>query len=143
MINFIVWIIVGGLIGWVASILMHTNAQQGILLNVIVGIVGAFVAGYVLTPLLGIGTINQNNFSLPALLVSLGGAVILLFVVSLFRGGRGGFRMKRPQNLGMLLLAIWLILTGLIALFGLSFQGLPLIMGILAIVAGVLILLGR
>jgi uncharacterized membrane protein YeaQ/YmgE (transglycosylase-associated protein family) len=67
---------------------MHTNAQQGILLNVIVGIVGAFIAGYVLTPFFGISTINQNNFSLPALLVSLGGAVILLFVVSLLRGRR-------------------------------------------------------
>jgi uncharacterized membrane protein YeaQ/YmgE (transglycosylase-associated protein family) len=88
MLNFIVWLIVGGLVGWVASILMHTNAQQGILLNVIVGIVGAFIAGYVLTPFLGISTINQNNFSLPALLVSLGGAVILLFVVSLLRGRR-------------------------------------------------------
>jgi uncharacterized membrane protein YeaQ/YmgE (transglycosylase-associated protein family) len=86
--NFIIWLIVGGLVGWVASIIMKTNAQQGILLNVIVGIVGAFVAGLVLTPLLGIGTINQNNFSLPALLVSVGGAVILLFVVSLFRGRR-------------------------------------------------------
>ena len=143
MLNIIVWLIVGGLVGWVASIIMKTNAQQGILLNVIVGIVGAFVAGYVLTPLLGIGTINQNDFSLPALLVSLGGAVILLFVVSLFRGGGSGFRMRRPQNLGMLLLAIWLILTGLIALFGLSFQGLPLLMGILALAAGILILLGR
>jgi uncharacterized membrane protein YeaQ/YmgE (transglycosylase-associated protein family) len=142
MLNFIVWLIVGGLVGWVASIIMKTNAQQGILLNVIVGIVGAFVAGYVLTPLLGIGTINQNDFSLPALLVSLGGAVILLFVVSLFRGG-SGFRIGRSQNLGMLLLAIWLILTGLIALLGLSFQGLPLIMGILALAAGILILLGR
>ena len=86
--NFIIWLIVGGLVGWVASIIMKTNAQQGILLNVIVGIVGAFVAGLVLTPLLGIGTINQNIFSLPALLVSLGGAVILLFVVSLFQGRR-------------------------------------------------------
>ena len=140
MVNFIVWLIVGGLVGWVASIIMKTNAQQGILLNVIVGIVGAFVAGYVLSPYFGISTINQNNFSVPALLVSLGGAVILLFVVSLFRGGS---RMRRPQNLGMLLLAIWLILTGLIVLLGLSFQGLPLIMGILALAAGVLILLGR
>jgi uncharacterized membrane protein YeaQ/YmgE (transglycosylase-associated protein family) len=143
MVNFIVWLIVGGLVGWVASIIMKTNAQQGILLNVIVGIVGAFVAGYVLSPYFGISTINQNNFSVPALLVSLGGAVILLFVVSLFRGGRGGSRMRRPQNLGMLLLAIWLILTGLIVLLGLSFQGLSLIMGILALAAGVLILLGR
>ena len=86
--NFIIWLIVGGLVGWVASIIMKTNGQQGILLNVIVGIVGAFIAGYVLTPFLGISTINQNNFSIPALLVSLGGAVILLFVVSLFRGRR-------------------------------------------------------
>ena len=142
--NFIIWLIVGGLVGWVASIIMKTNAQQGIFLNVIVGIVGAFLAGYVLSPYFGISTINQNNFSFPALLVSLGGAVILLFVVSLFRGGgRSGFRMRRPQNLGMLLLAIWLILTGLIVLLGLSFQGLSLIMGILALAAGVLILLGR
>jgi len=86
--NFIIWLIVGGLVGWVASIIMKTNAQQGLLLNIVVGIVGAFVAGLVLTPLLGIGTINQSNFSLPALLVSLGGAVILLFVVGLFQGRR-------------------------------------------------------
>jgi uncharacterized membrane protein YeaQ/YmgE (transglycosylase-associated protein family) len=84
--NFIVWLIVGGIVGWIASILMGTNAQQGIILNVVVGIVGAFLAGIILTPLLGIGTINQSNFSLPALLVSLGGAVILLAIVSLFRG---------------------------------------------------------
>jgi uncharacterized membrane protein YeaQ/YmgE (transglycosylase-associated protein family) len=88
MVNFIVWIIVGGILGWLASMVMRTNAQQGILLNIIVGIVGAFVAGIVLTPLLGIGTINQNNFSLPALLVSLVGAIILLAVVNLFRRGR-------------------------------------------------------
>jgi uncharacterized membrane protein YeaQ/YmgE (transglycosylase-associated protein family) len=67
---------------------MKTNAQQGIFLNVIVGIVGAFVAGYVISPYFGISTINQNNFSVPALLVSLGGAVILLFVVSLLQGRR-------------------------------------------------------
>jgi uncharacterized membrane protein YeaQ/YmgE (transglycosylase-associated protein family) len=88
--NFIIWLIVGGLVGWVASIIMKTDRQQGTLLNVIVGIVGAFVAGLVLTPMLGIATINQNNFSLPGLLVSLMGAIILLAVVSLFR--RGSFR---------------------------------------------------
>ena len=87
MINFIVWLIVGGIIGWLASIVMHTNAQQGTLLNIIVGIVGAFIAGIVLTPYFGITTINQNNFSLPAMLVSLVGAIILLAVVSLFRSG--------------------------------------------------------
>jgi uncharacterized membrane protein YeaQ/YmgE (transglycosylase-associated protein family) len=91
--NFIIWLIVGGLVGWVASIVMGTNRQQGILMNVIVGIVGAFVAGYALTPYFGISTINQNNFSMPALLVSLGGAVILLFVVSLFTR-RGGLRLR-------------------------------------------------
>ena len=88
MINFIVWIIVGGIIGWVASIIMRTNAQQGLLLNIVVGIVGAFVAGLILTPFLGIGTINQSNFSVAAMLVSLGGAVILLAIVNLFRRGR-------------------------------------------------------
>jgi uncharacterized membrane protein YeaQ/YmgE (transglycosylase-associated protein family) len=68
--------------------IMRRNSQQGMLIDIVVGIVGAFVAGYLLTPLFGIGTINQNNFSLPALLVSLGGAVILLAVVNLFRRGR-------------------------------------------------------
>jgi uncharacterized membrane protein YeaQ/YmgE (transglycosylase-associated protein family) len=91
--NFIIWLIVGGLVGWVASIVMGTNRQQGILMNVIVGIVGAFLAGIVLTPYFGISTINQNNFSLPALLVSLVGAIILLAVVSLFTR-RGGFRLR-------------------------------------------------
>lgn len=88
MINFLVWLIVGGIIGWVASLIMRTNAQQGLLLNIVVGIVGAFVAGWLLTPLLGVGTINQNDFSVPAMLVSLGGAVILLAIVNLVRRGR-------------------------------------------------------
>ncbi len=86
MVNFIVWIIVGGIIGWVASMIMRTRG--GLLINIIVGIVGAFIAGLVLTPLLGIGTINQNNFSFPALVVSLLGAIILLAIVSLFQRGR-------------------------------------------------------
>jgi uncharacterized membrane protein YeaQ/YmgE (transglycosylase-associated protein family) len=86
--NFIIWLIAGGIIGWLASMIMRRNSQQGMLIDIVVGIVGAFVAGYLLTPLFGIGTINQNNFSLPALLVSLGGAVILLAVVNLFRRGR-------------------------------------------------------
>jgi len=57
-----------------------------------VGVVGAFVAGWFLTPLFGISTINQANFSAPALLVSLGGAILLLAVVRLF--SRGGLRMR-------------------------------------------------
>jgi uncharacterized membrane protein YeaQ/YmgE (transglycosylase-associated protein family) len=86
MVNFIVWIVVGGILGWVASMIMRTRG--GLLVNIIVGIVGAFIAGLVLTPLLGIGTINQNNFSFPALMVSLLGAIILLAIVSLFQRGR-------------------------------------------------------
>ena len=86
--NIIIWLAVGGIIGWLASIFMKTDGQQGIILNIVVGIVGAMLAGWFLSPLVGVGTINQSNFSLPALLVSLGGAVILLFVVSLFRGRR-------------------------------------------------------
>ena len=85
--NLILWIILGGILGWIASIIMRTNAQQGLFLNIVVGIIGALVAGFVLTPLFGIGTINQNNFSLPSLLVSLLGAIILLAIVNLFRRG--------------------------------------------------------
>ncbi|HYH44279.1 MAG TPA: GlsB/YeaQ/YmgE family stress response membrane protein [Thermoanaerobaculia bacterium] len=83
----ILWIIVGGIIGWIASIIMRTNAQQGVLLNIIVGIVGALLAGFLLAPLFGTGTINANDFSLPSLLISLLGAVVLLAIVNLFRRG--------------------------------------------------------
>ena len=86
MINFIIWLIVGAIIGWLASQLM--GKREGLLLNIIVGIVGAFLAGLVLTPLLGIPTINQGVFSLPALLVSLVGAIALLAIESFFQRGR-------------------------------------------------------
>jgi len=85
--NFILWLIMGGILGWIASMIMHTNAQQGVLLNIVVGIVGAILAGLLLTPLFGIGTINQSDFSLPSLLVSLLGAVVLLAIVNLARRG--------------------------------------------------------
>jgi uncharacterized membrane protein YeaQ/YmgE (transglycosylase-associated protein family) len=85
MINFIIWIIAGALIGWAASIIMRTNNRQGLIADIIVGIVGAFVGGYFLSPLFKVGTINEGDFSLPALLVSLGGAVILLAISKLFR----------------------------------------------------------
>jgi uncharacterized membrane protein YeaQ/YmgE (transglycosylase-associated protein family) len=85
--NFIIYLIVGGLIGWIASIVMRTDAQQGIILNVVVGIIGAMLAGFLVAPLFGTSTINQGNFSLPGLLVSLVGAVILLAIVNLFRRG--------------------------------------------------------
>lgn len=87
MINLLVWLIVGGIIGWLASLVMRTDAQQGILLNVIVGIVGAFLGGLLIAPLLGQGTINSNDFSIGGLLVSFLGALILLAIVNFFRRG--------------------------------------------------------
>jgi len=85
--NFIIWLVVGGLIGWIASIIMKTNAQQGAILNVVVGIVGSMIGGWVIAPLLGSATVNQNDFSLRGLLASLLGAVILLAIVNLVRRG--------------------------------------------------------
>lgn len=90
MINFIIWIIAGALVGWVASLIMRTNKRQGLIADIIVGIVGAFLAGYFLSPLFNVGTINEGDFSIPALLVSLGGAIILLIISKLFRN-IGGF----------------------------------------------------
>ena len=84
--NLLLWVIFGGIIGWISSLIMGTDAQQGILLNIVVGVIGAFLAGLLLTPFLGVGTITQDNFSFPSLLVSLVGAVILLAVVNMFRG---------------------------------------------------------
>lgn len=88
MINLILWLVVGGVLGWVASMIMRTDAQQGVFLNIVVGIVGAALAGLVISPLLGVPTINQNAFSLGAMLISLVGAIVLLAIVNLFRRGR-------------------------------------------------------
>ncbi len=87
--NFIIWLVVGGVVGWLASLVMKTDAQQGILLNVIVGIVGALLGGWLLSPLFGMGTINQDNFSIGALFISFLGAVILLAIVKLLFRSRG------------------------------------------------------
>jgi uncharacterized membrane protein YeaQ/YmgE (transglycosylase-associated protein family) len=85
--NFIIWIVVGGILGWLASMVMRTDAQQGMILNVVVGIVGALLGGWLLAPIFGTGTINQNDFSLGSLLVSFLGAVVLLAIVNLLRRG--------------------------------------------------------
>ncbi len=85
--NFIIWIVVGGIIGWLASMVMRTNAQQGVFLNIVVGIVGAMLGGWLIAPLLGQGTINSNDFSLGGLAVSFIGALILLAIVNLVRRG--------------------------------------------------------
>jgi uncharacterized membrane protein YeaQ/YmgE (transglycosylase-associated protein family) len=86
--NFIIWLIVGGIIGWLASMIMRTDGQQGIILNVVVGIVGSFLGGWLIAPLLGTGTVNSGDFSVMGLVSSLIGAIILLAIVNLFRRGR-------------------------------------------------------
>ena len=85
--SFIIWLVVGGLVGWLASVVMKTDAQQGVVLNIVVGIIGALLGGWLLAPLFGTGTINQGDFSLSGLLVSFLGAVILLAIVNLVRRG--------------------------------------------------------
>lgn len=83
----IILVIVGGILGWLASIVMRTDGQQGIFLNVIVGVVGALLAGFILNPLLGGGNIMAGDFSASSLLVSFIGAVVLLAIVNLVRRG--------------------------------------------------------
>ncbi|MDT8759162.1 GlsB/YeaQ/YmgE family stress response membrane protein [Sphingomonas psychrotolerans] len=78
----IVWLVIGGIVGWLASIVMRTDAQQGIFLNVVVGIVGAFIGG-----LLFGGSINNGAITPMTFLVSLLGAIILLAIVNLVRRG--------------------------------------------------------
>ncbi len=82
----IIWLIMGGLVGWIASLIMGTDGQQGIILNVVVGIVGALIGGWLIGPLLGAGSINEG-ISIMSLVVSLIGAVILLGILSLFNRG--------------------------------------------------------
>ncbi len=79
----IIWLIVGGVIGWLASMIMRTDAQQGIFLNIVVGIIGAFIGGLVISG----GSINNAPLTIPSFLVSLLGAIILLAIVNLVRRG--------------------------------------------------------
>lgn len=89
MINFLLWILFGALVGWLASIVMRTNAQQGMLLNIVVGIIGAFLGGLIFNMLGYSGTsINDSAFSLSSLLVSFVGAVVLLGIVNVVRRGQ-------------------------------------------------------
>ena len=88
MINFIIWLLFGALVGWLASIVMRTDAQQGALLNIVVGIIGAFLGGFLANALGFAGSnINNSDFSLSALVISFFGAVILLAIVNLVRRG--------------------------------------------------------
>lgn len=85
--TFILVLLVGGIIGWLASIVMRTDAQQGIFLNIVVGIIGALIAGVVITPLIGGAPITSGAFDIMSLMASFLGAVVLLGVVNLFRRG--------------------------------------------------------
>lgn len=82
LVGIIVWLVIGGVVGWLASLVMRTDAQQGILLNIVVGIVGAFIGGLIFSG----GSINQG-LSVYSFIVSLVGAIILLAVVNLVRRG--------------------------------------------------------
>lgn len=87
MINFMVWIIAGGLLGWSASMIIRTRAHQDVLFTIVVGIIGALLAGIVLSPLFGVSPMNQNNFSPSSLLIAVMGADILLGAVTVVRRG--------------------------------------------------------
>jgi uncharacterized membrane protein YeaQ/YmgE (transglycosylase-associated protein family) len=85
--NIVIMLIVGGVLGWLASILMRTDGQQGLVFNVVVGIVGAMLAGLLLTPFLGGAPITSGAFDIKSLFVSFLGAVVLLGIVNLIRRG--------------------------------------------------------
>lgn len=82
--NLIIYLIAGAIVGYVASRIMHTNSQQGLVLDIVVGVIGAFIAGYFISPLLGVGTIN-DAITIPTMLVTLLGAVVLLWVYKMVR----------------------------------------------------------
>jgi uncharacterized membrane protein YeaQ/YmgE (transglycosylase-associated protein family) len=79
--NFLVWIIFGALAGWIASIIMGKNKKMGAIANIVVGIIGAFIGGYIMQ---FFGVQGVTGFNLPSLLVAIVGAIVLLFVVGLF-----------------------------------------------------------
>ena len=81
----ILWIIFGALAGWIASMIMKTDAQQGAVMNIVVGIVGALVGGFIMNAL---GQSGVSGFNLYSLLVAIGGAIVLLAIVRAVRGGR-------------------------------------------------------
>lgn len=85
MINIILWLAVGGLLGRLASVVLSTDGRQGIVRNVVAGIVGAAIGGWILSPLMGVDTLNDSVFNVGAMLVSLIGAIILLALINLFR----------------------------------------------------------
>jgi uncharacterized membrane protein YeaQ/YmgE (transglycosylase-associated protein family) len=88
--NLIIYLIFGAIVGYIASSIMRTNSRQGPVLDVVVGVVGAFLAGYFLSPVLGVGTIN-DAITLPTLVVTLLGSIILLWIVKAINSPRGRY----------------------------------------------------
>ncbi len=87
--NIFIYLVVAAVIGWVATEIMHDRSN--LLINIVVAVAGAFLAGYFLSPIFGVGTINQA-ITIPTMLVTLLGAVILLAIVNLFRRSRSSTR---------------------------------------------------
>jgi uncharacterized membrane protein YeaQ/YmgE (transglycosylase-associated protein family) len=85
--NIIIYLIAGAIVGYIASRIMRTNSQQGLLMDIVVGVVGAFLAGYFISPLLGVGTIN-DAVTIPTMLVTLLGAVVLLWIYKMVASRR-------------------------------------------------------
>ena len=83
--NLLIYLIVAAVIGWVATELMHDRSN--LLINIVVAVVGAFLAGYFLSPIFKVGTIN-DAITVPTMLVTLLGSIILLAIVNLFRRRR-------------------------------------------------------
>ena len=82
--SLIIYLIAGAIVGYVASRIMHTDSQQGLVLDIVVGVIGAFIAGYFISPLLGVGTIN-DAITIPTMLVTLLGSVVLLWIYKMVR----------------------------------------------------------
>jgi uncharacterized membrane protein YeaQ/YmgE (transglycosylase-associated protein family) len=81
--NLLIYLVVAAVIGWIATELMHDRSN--LLINIVVAVVGAFLAGYFLSPIFKVGTIN-DAITVPTMLVTLLGSIILLAIVNLFRG---------------------------------------------------------
>lgn len=87
MTNYLIWVMLGGVIGWLASVFLWPGGQRGLLLDVLAGIVGALLAGWFFSPFFDTASPYRNEVSLAAMLLSFGGAVVLLGIVYLLRRG--------------------------------------------------------
>ena len=84
----ILWLVIGGVVGWLASIVMRRDGSPGMILNIVVGIVGALLGGWLISPLVGAGTVNSGGPSIAGPLVSFYGALIVLALANLISRNR-------------------------------------------------------